>query len=103
MVRRAKTELLLRTFKWSGRMRERGSDANWFPVEYLAYLDDDGKRRSFTAGRKTAATYLMAIIFFGTNLVNEASDGGSGRASGSSDGDIERLKNLKVDECYGQN
>lgn len=48
MVRRAKTELLLRTFKWSGQMRERGSDANWFPVEYLAYLDDHGKRRSFT-------------------------------------------------------
>lgn len=53
------------------------------------------------SGRKTAATYLMAIIFFKTNLVKEASDGGSGRASGSSDGDIERLKNLKVDESEG--
>lgn len=48
MVRRAKTELLLRTLKWSGRIRERDSDGNWFLVEYVAYLDDRGKRRSFT-------------------------------------------------------
>lgn len=30
----------------------------------------------------------MAIIFFWTNLVNGVSGGGSGKASGSSDGDI---------------
>lgn len=52
MVRRAKPELLLKTLKWPGRMRERGSDDNWFPVEYLAYLDYNGKRRSFTVTRK---------------------------------------------------
>lgn len=48
MVRRLKTDLLLQTFKWPGRLRERGSDAPWFPVDYLAYLDHNGKRRSFT-------------------------------------------------------
>ena len=43
---------MLRTFKWSGRLRERGSDASWFPVEYLAYLDDKGKRGSFTVRKE---------------------------------------------------
>jgi hypothetical protein len=46
VVRRAKIEPLLRPFKGSGRIRERGSDA-WFPVEFLTYHDDRNRLRSF--------------------------------------------------------
>jgi len=52
MAKVPKKELPLQTFKWPGRLRERGSDTNWFPVEYLAYLDHNGKRRSFTVLRE---------------------------------------------------
>lgn len=47
MVRRPKSEPLHRPFKGSGRLRERGSDANWFPVAFLTYHDDRGKLRLF--------------------------------------------------------
>ena len=33
-------------------MRERGSNANWFPVEFLIYYDDRDKFRSFAYVRK---------------------------------------------------
>ena len=79
MVRRPKKELLLQTFKWPGRLRERGSDTNWFPVEYLAYLNHNGKRRSFTVRRNDGGEYLTAIMFFKTNSVNEPSDGWKGK------------------------
>jgi hypothetical protein len=36
LARRAKVEPLLRPFKGSARIRERGSDA-WFPIEFLTY------------------------------------------------------------------
>jgi hypothetical protein len=81
-------------FKWSGRMRERGSDSNWLPVEYLAYLDDDGKRRFFTVRKEDGGDIPDGFYVFQDELVNGVSDRGSGRASGSSVGDIERLSNL---------
>lgn len=34
-------------------MRPRGSDANWFPVEFLIYYDDHNKIRSFAYVRKS--------------------------------------------------
>jgi hypothetical protein len=52
MVRRAKSELLLRPFKGSGRLRERDSEANWFPVEFLTCHDDRGNLHSFAYVRK---------------------------------------------------
>ena len=52
MARRAKTEPLLRPFGGSGRLRGRGSDDNWFPVEFLTYHDDHGRLRSFAYVRK---------------------------------------------------
>jgi hypothetical protein len=52
VVRRAKTEPLLRPFKGSGRLRARDSDDNWFPVEFLTYHDEQGKLRSFAYVRK---------------------------------------------------
>ena len=38
VVRRTKTEALLRSFEGSGTLRERGH-TNWFPVEFLMYQD----------------------------------------------------------------
>ena len=52
MIRRPKSEPLLRPFKGSGRLRERASDANCFPVEFLTYYDDSGNLRSFAYVRK---------------------------------------------------
>ncbi len=52
VVRRAKAEPLLRSFKGFGTLRERGSDANWFPVEFLTYHDDRNKLRSFAYVRR---------------------------------------------------
>jgi hypothetical protein len=52
VVRRANPEPLLRPFKGSGTMRERGSDANWFPVEFLLYHDEHNKLRSFAYVRR---------------------------------------------------
>jgi hypothetical protein len=52
VVRRAKAEPLLRPFKGFGTLRERGSDANWFPVEFLTYHDDRNKLRSFAYVRR---------------------------------------------------
>jgi len=52
VVRRTKSEPLLRPCKGSGRLRERGSDANWFPVEFLTYYDDRGKLLSFAYVRR---------------------------------------------------
>lgn len=43
---------------------------------------------SLTCAGKTVARYLTATMFFWMNLVNGVSDGGSRRASGSSDGVI---------------
>ena len=51
MVRRAKTEPLLRPFKGSGTLRER-ADTNWFPVEFLMYHDERNKLRSFAYVRR---------------------------------------------------
>ena len=51
VVIRAKAEPLLRPFKGSGRIRERGSDA-WFPVEFLTYHDDRNRLRSFAYVRR---------------------------------------------------
>ena len=51
VVIRAKAEPLLRPFKASGRIRERGSDA-WFPVEFLTYHDDRNRLRSFAYVRR---------------------------------------------------
>ncbi len=52
VVRRAKAEPLLRPFKGFGKLRERGSDANWFPVEFLTYHDERNKLRSFAYVRR---------------------------------------------------
>jgi len=52
VVRRAKAEPLLRPFKGFGTLRERGSDANWFPVEFLTYHDDRNRLRSFAYVRR---------------------------------------------------
>jgi hypothetical protein len=52
VVRGPKSESLLRPFKGSGRLRESGSDANWFPIEFLTYHDDRGKLRSFAYVRR---------------------------------------------------
>ena len=52
MVRRAKAEPLLRPFKGFGTLRERGSDANWFPVEFLTYHDDRNRLHSFAYVRR---------------------------------------------------
>ena len=46
VVRRAKAEPLLRPFKGSGRIRERGSDA-WIPLQFLTYHDHHDRLRSF--------------------------------------------------------
>jgi len=43
---------LLRRFKGSGRLRERGSDADWFPIEFLTYHNERGNLRSFAYVRK---------------------------------------------------
>ena len=51
MVRRAKTEPLLRPFKGSGTLRER-ADTNWFPVEFLMYHDERKKVHSFAYVRR---------------------------------------------------
>ena len=51
VVRRAKSEPLLRPFKGCGLLRDRDSD-NRFPVEFLTYHDDRGKLRSFAYVRK---------------------------------------------------
>ena len=51
MVRHAKAESILRPFKGSGTIRERGSDAS-FPVEFLTYHDSMGKLVSFAYVRK---------------------------------------------------
>jgi len=74
VVRHAKAEPLLRPFKGSGRIRERGSDA-WFPVEFLTYHDDRNRLCSFfTCAGKTVARYLTATMFFWMNLANGVSD-----------------------------
>jgi hypothetical protein len=52
VARRTKAEQFLRPFKGSGRLRERGSYANWFSVEFLIYHDDRGKLRSFAYVRR---------------------------------------------------
>jgi hypothetical protein len=49
-------------------------------------------------GRKTAGTYLMAIMFLWTNLVRRVSGGGNGRANGCSDGDIEESKQALTED-----
>ncbi|HEY7099394.1 MAG TPA: hypothetical protein VH437_21900 [Terriglobales bacterium] len=43
VVRRDKTEALLRTFKGFGTLRERGH-TKWFPVEFLLYHDEKRKK-----------------------------------------------------------
>jgi hypothetical protein len=52
VVGRSKSEPLLRPSKGSGRLRERGSNTDWFPVEFLTYHDDQGNLRSFAYVRK---------------------------------------------------
>ena len=52
MVRRAKAQPLLRPFKGFGTLRERDSDTNWFPVEFLTYHDDRNRLRSFAYVRR---------------------------------------------------
>lgn len=51
VVRRANTEPLLRPFKSSGTLRERGA-TKWFPVEFLMYHDERNKLRSFAYVRR---------------------------------------------------
>jgi len=45
-------ESSLRPFKSVGRLRERDSGSNWFPVEFLTYHDEKGGVRSFAYVRK---------------------------------------------------
>ena len=52
MVRRAKTESLLRPLKGLGRLRGRDSGNNCFPVEFLIYHEEKGKLRSFAYVRR---------------------------------------------------
>ncbi len=51
VVRSAESKPLLRPFKGSGRVRERGSDA-WFPVEFLTYHDERNRLHSFAYVRR---------------------------------------------------
>ena len=39
VVKRTSTKAALRPVQEYAQMRERGSDAEWFPVEFLAYYD----------------------------------------------------------------
>ena len=59
VVRRAKTEPLLRPFKGSGTMREGDSAANWFPVEFLLYHGEDNKLRSFAYVRREDGVEIL--------------------------------------------
>jgi hypothetical protein len=43
----------LRPFQGCGQMRQRGSEAPWFHVDFLIYYDDHNKIRSFAYVRKT--------------------------------------------------
>src|ERR1700679_1439608 len=58
VVIRAKAEPLLRPFKGSGRIRERGSDA-WFPVEFLTYHDDRNRLPSFAYVRREDGSEIL--------------------------------------------
>jgi len=55
--------------------------------------------RSLMYAGKMVSRYPTATMFFWMNLVNGVSDGGSGKASGSSDGVTARLS--KLNECNG--
>ena len=83
-------------------MRERDSDADWFPVEFLIYYDDHDKVRTFAYVRKEDGSeilgYLTASMTWWTNLANTAADGRSGKASGRSNGDTDGERDLNC--CY---
>ena len=51
VVRRTKTQPLLRPFKGSGTLRER-DDTKWIPVEFLMYHDEQNKLHSFAHVRR---------------------------------------------------
>lgn len=99
MIRRAKTEALLRPFKGLRRLRGRDSGDGWFPVEFLTYYDEKGNLRFLhTCEGKTEATSLTVTTFSRTNSVNAHSGGGSGKASGNLEG---ATAQSRVDECNG--
>lgn len=72
VVRHAKAELLVRQFKGSGRLRERGSDA-WFPVEFLTYHDDRNGLHSFAYVRREDGGDIPDGHYFFLNRLGERS------------------------------
>ena len=52
VLKRINTKPPLRPFKGFGKMRERGLESDWFPVEFLVYYDDHDKLRTFAYVRK---------------------------------------------------
>jgi hypothetical protein len=75
-------------------VREPGSGAVWFPVEFL-YYDDHNKLSAFAYVREERGGEIPdGHYVLWTNLVNTDADGGCGRVSGRLDGDIDPPSSL---------
>ncbi len=60
VARPANTKPPLRPFKGNGRKRERDSETDWFPVEFLIYYGDHNKFRTFAYVRKENGAEIPA-------------------------------------------